>query len=539
MIKEIPNGPFFVPKFKIDPSGVDFLGMRQANLDLMDICLPGINNYTRYLRGFSVLAWIYWKFHDLMKSNESEQVSSETLIRFKEKAEILFTWGHQGLGLPKVPGIEAKPPASVTGEVELSFDAWRRAPDNTSLMAAPTYGPASKTTGGLSFLDPVKVDVFRACGNGVHLAEYLDAGLKELPEYDHLISLDAFTANEATAKAILPAWDLRTPSEPEKLAFSISFYDPDSIETATALGRRSATIALILELLSESKEALTENDICTAMAYRRLKNKPILSLSAPLEMAWLRWFVLQIRQAQRLAFESILAWVEHRLLDNKDHDTVILVDRMLDLLGEYDDIIPAGETPEIVAAVMFTDMNSVEAYLDLADTDENYCLFGMMAKIIKSLKTNASDLISLSLRLLFICSKLTDYLVNTEGGSKLLIMGGTERISLKYWHTIFSRFSPRPFEELARFLLENLVLSQHYGVAAYRFDGNKQRLRIGVEEEGLVALIQKPLKPFVGDDRLGIALCLLADCGLITDISKNYTQGIYTSSSAKQRDKNA
>ncbi|MDD2736265.1 MAG: hypothetical protein PHF56_20225 [Desulfuromonadaceae bacterium] len=524
---DTPIGPFFIPKFKIDPSGVDFLGMRQANLELMETCLPGINNYTRYIRGFSVLSWIYWKFYDLMKAQEIDQQSSEALICFKEKIEILFTWGHHGLGLPKVPGIEAKQPASTNGTVELSFSAWKRDPDNTSLMAAPTYGPASKTTGGLLFLEPVEKDVFRAYGNGVQMAEALEKSLKDAPGYDFLTSLKEFKADENIAKGLFHAWDLRSPSDAEMAAFAVSFYDSQLINSATPLGRRSATVALVLELLQESSDPLAEKDIRIALSYRRLKSKPIMNLSKSLETAWIRWFILQIRQAHRLAFEAIFAWVEDRLIRHKDRDTVVLVDAIMVFLSEHEKIVPQGVNTADISGKLFTGMDTVEDYLDLADTDPDYCIFSIMENIQKSLKTWKSDVVPLALRLLLLCEKLSSLLEQHDDSKKLLGIGEVKRISLKYWQTVFSRFSARPLPELLRFIIENLVLSQHFGVAAFRFDGKKQRLRISVEEEGLVSLISRPLKPFVGEDRLAITLCLLADCGLITDIAKDYSQGLY------------
>jgi hypothetical protein len=60
-----------------------------------------------------------------------------------------------------------------------------------------------------------------------------------------------------------------------------------------------------------------------------------------------------------------------------------------------------------------------------------------------------------------------------------------------------------------------LVLSQHFSVAARRFDGEKQRLRICIEEEGLTFLADDPLRPVVTPDRLATAVNLMADCGLL------------------------
>jgi len=39
--------------------------------------------------------------------------------------------------------------------------------------------------------------------------------------------------------------------------------------------------------------------------------------------------------------------------------------------------------------------------------------------------------------------------------------------------------------DFLRLLFENLILSQHFAVAARRFDGRTHRLRISIEEEGL------------------------------------------------------
>lgn len=70
-------------------------------------------------------------------------------------------------------------------------------------------------------------------------------------------------------------------------------------------------------------------------------------------------------------------------------------------------------------------------------------------------------------------------------------------------------------KDFLRLLFENLILSQHLTVAARRFDGRTQRLRISIEEEGLEFLADYPFVPTVAHDRLETALSLMADCGLI------------------------
>ena len=41
------------------PGGVDPLGLRQINFDLMDMVFPGLNNVARYLRPFVVITWAW------------------------------------------------------------------------------------------------------------------------------------------------------------------------------------------------------------------------------------------------------------------------------------------------------------------------------------------------------------------------------------------------------------------------------------------------------------------------------------------------
>ena len=53
------------------------------------------------------------------------------------------------------------------------------------------------------------------------------------------------------------------------------------------------------------------------------------------------------------------------------------------------------------------------------------------------------------------------------------------------------------------------------GVAAGRFGGGTQRLRITVEELGLELLVPEVLNPVVSRDRLATALSLMVECGII------------------------
>src|SRR6266516_4189497 len=125
-MKSVPQTPFFVPRLKIDSGGVDFLGMRQATLDLREKCLPGYSNSTTHLRPFSLMSWVYWKLNRLATAMRMETITNTQAVRFREKIEILFTWGHKLQGIDGLPGITFGPPSTGEGAVPLTFQDWKR-----------------------------------------------------------------------------------------------------------------------------------------------------------------------------------------------------------------------------------------------------------------------------------------------------------------------------------------------------------------------------------------------------------------------------
>ena len=77
-------------------------------------------------------------------------------------------------------------------------------------------------------------------------------------------------------------------------------------------------------------------------------------------------------------------------------------------------------------------------------------------------------------------------------------------------------------------ILEAMVISQHFATAVNRFDGQNQRLRLAIEETGLVPLVGNRWEPTVTEDKLSMLLSLAADCHLIgTSADGNYQSAIF------------
>lgn len=322
----LPQSAFFLPPPSSENSGVDFLGLRQANLDMMAALIPGTNNVTSYIRPFSVLSWVFWKFHGMCERDGKDQPTSEDIRLFRERIEVLFTWGARLEDTPGIPGKRAAPPAATDGHVALTFKAWGRVQSSTSLIAALWYGPASKTATGLGFLEPYKAGFFRATTKGVALAKALDGLLRgNAALYTRLLdTLASVTATADDARALWALWGPGSLTDAERQTFAGALFDKDAIGTySTILGQRSSTIALAQFHLSQAASPLTVDQVRRGMYFSVLPDGAAYNVPEALHTARRRWIVLQVRQLQRLSLESLLSWCESRIIGGT-HDTAAL-----------------------------------------------------------------------------------------------------------------------------------------------------------------------------------------------------------------------
>lgn len=528
MTSNLPTCPTFVPPLKQHSGGVDFLGLRQVNLDLRDHCLPGFNNRTHWIRPFSLVSWIYWKFYQLCKAAGIEEPTDVDLRRFMQKTETLFTWGHKLHSVGDLPGIDADPPKKGEGTVSLRFEEWGRNATNTSLMAAVNYGPAMKTHGGLNFIDPVESSsgkFFKVVGNGKALAVALDALLESgLQPNSPLASLKGHTGNKNDALSLYPLWTILKPSKEERIAFRNSFFDANRVGGKDGLAKRSTTLALIISLLEQSDRPLSVEEIRKVLIYCKVPGTKRVRLTPSLSAARYRWLVFQIRQAQRLAFEALLAWIEQQVLWEGEKDITKIVSKAVSLLTERA-IGGKASAVERIMNSLWKGLDGVEDVLAKGFVDDEFCLIELATKLENEIKNKESAIVPLSIRMLLLSAHMAAQLREVSDVGPMLEHGGPDRISLGYWNdTVSNRCAKMPFGEFMMFVLENLVLSQHLSVATRRYDGGTQRLRLALEEEGLVALTNLPWKPRATPDKLHSALSLMSECALV----KSPKPGLYS-----------
>ena len=126
----------------------------------------------------------------------------------------------------------------------------------------------------------------------------------------------------------------------------------------------------------------------------------------------------------------------------------------------------------------------------------------------------------MAIETLLLCSEITKEFMADPLTKIHARDGGSSRISLEYWMKFVEGNKSLPFQSFISKVIENFILSQHFGVAAARYSDGKQRLRLSIEEGGIVSMLNnttEALIPSVTRDRLDTILSLMHDAGLLLE----------------------
>lgn len=512
----LPAEPFFVSPYKEESGGVDFLGLRQVNLALIDQFLPGINNVTYSLRPYSVMCWIAWGFKNAAQSAGLKELSLSQFDQFREKVEVLFNWGHQlthsGTGMV---GNAQIAPTVTEGDFPLKFADWKR---NVSWFDAVNYGPSAKSDNGLGFLTQPLPGIYALTSAGEQLAKALDEGLRTHQTYSTLSDFSILRASPAEALDLLEGWKIDEPSAQEAEIYRHALYDEAAIGQTTRLGQRSASIKLILRALQAMEKPATTNELRGFMANTQLFDKVLTEAEEPLAKMHTVWRVLQVRQAHRLAFEVLFGWVEYRVMEFGRLHSAELVE---DLIAAIKSNRPAASIDnwhaDILASIKSTQNESGDLFAAALVYDE-VSVFKQMAAVSEEISKDRDASAVRAIEILMLCAAYADAFLSDSRSETLARQGGAGRISLAYWAGFVESNKPLPLSAFASKVIENFLLSQHFGVAAARYSEGKQRLRLTIEERGLASMLNSTneiWRPFEAADRLDAMLSLMTDAGLI------------------------
>lgn len=523
-----PDEAFTTQDFSPDGGGIDYLGLRWVNLSILsNHLLPGINNVTRDFGTYCLGAWIPWKFTELCKLNR-ESFKNEPYIAYREAIEVAIAMVMRSESEAEKIFGRTRTQIGVTKKIALpstlSFEKAKRGSVNT-LYSAPLYGPSLKHLGllpdrastekGLTLAIPVISDDEET---EILLTE-LDNSLRNSKAYSWLDKINPEQATEEIIddlglNGLHPAFARNFPEKVKK-AFSAKLLPSDSTHAGF---RRTTTAKLILSTITavEKIETAELRDIWfTGMD----RNGSHLKFSDPeVELQRNRWSSLQARQIQQYAIESVQRLFELELA-NGGRSLDKIVDRWMKVWDQkkapanFSEVIE-GELNVIGVKGDYTPTAS-QKWNEVAHHGHNsYDFIGVNYKEPEkeTIEICCKRLARWWLRM---GSRLQD-----DSIRELVELGGADRVSIKwFWQWIDQRRELSLDQFLVEFL-SRIVFSQHVRVALGRFDGQVQRLRFLLGDEGIMPAASA--KHMMGDrlpnwmaDRLQAFIDLMTDLDLV------------------------
>lgn len=482
------DGPRFAAPRKSETGGVDPLGLRQINFDLMDRVLPGINNVARHLRPFVVTAWAWRRAATCGLQAGHAKLPVDLLRDFVDRVEVIYAWSHFLKGKADLPGGDVLAPLVQSASYTFGGADWERRREvrsrSTGFMAAINYGPALRILGWIE-PDPDGSGAMCACRTPTVQAalDAFEACIMDRVGHPAFSILGEVTVTAAEARAWLDGWAMDRPTEAEKAAMRLALADPASSR------ERSAGISLML--------AAVDGTGTTIQTLRRAMCEPPAAAphTARLEPTRLAWRRMQVRQAFRLALEALLHWTTFALHGRPPRGTATLVEVFL---GEVPDRPAEVTADEWLAGTDLT--NPVDAMEALQG-----CLAAPGAAGLAAAITNA----------LAFCLR--------EAPAKAESFESSDRLPLARARREWLAWGKESASAFLRHVFESWVLAQHVywavgrGLADARAGGKTLlRLRVVLEEDGWTLAPGMPSAgPLPTADRLETAMSLARECGLV------------------------
>ncbi|EJT06022.1 hypothetical protein [Rhizobium sp. CCGE 510] len=514
--RSLDDAPGFrvVGELTLTESGVDPIGLRQLNLDLMDATVPGINNVTRYIRPYTFMAWAWWR---AARYAQRKGMTPETMHDLVARYEAMYAWSHSMVGSPFRGEVTVRRYLNAepgTDTFTFSGPNWERyKKERTSFMAPTEYGPSIKA---LRFLKP-EDGMFGWAEEALPALEAIDAIISaSLPA--RFFELDPPTIRVKELEMFAEVLHVDDPTDAEVEVFRQLFYEVGSSNRAwKEVRRRKATIDLLRSILVD-EGPLDIDGLRRALS----KNGAIVSNEGDLaEMRKSATMLchLQVRQLQRLATETLMLWVEVFLSETSNRSRSIdditdhahQMSRLQDAdyansgsVGEYMERIRAAAKDKgwpAGAALPHTGVVEMMHALQHAQYSERPRIPALVARSVAIVRAVTKE---------FEGRDLPEGVLNA-------IEGRPDRMPMGLMTRRIDALSERPLSALWREVVERWVIGQHVHWSAVRGGDGKKRLRIGLEGDGWMLVRKQPSGGFAPTpDRLWTLLALGTACGIFT-----------------------
>ena len=486
--------PFLVPSLSIGIGGVDPLGLREINFDLMDRVLPGLNNVARHVRPFVVATWAWHRAAEVARQRGLDRVREEEILDFVDRVDVIYVWS-QFLRNPNadLPGRQVINPIIHADRWVFDGPNWsarrktRRL--STALMAPINYGPALKSMGWIQQHQRYS-NVFLPSAAAAPAIASFEERISGFIEAPALSSFGAIEVSAADVASWADAWSLDEPSEVEQNVMRDLL-----MGSGAPIVRRKGFALMLAAARAVEAESSDVEKVRMAMA-----GAPS-GFVAPDELsdAQTGWRKVQVRQLFRLALEALLYWASSQLADGA-RTTNFLVTHFVNEFA-------AGGA-----------RSATIDWLGLHEGEQSGPT-ELQERIVAALKDPAEANLPKE-----IVDALRLCLGEPQGGPDP--MARPDRLPLARARADAEAWaaagSPRDF---LRNVFEKWVFAQHVywsvgrGLADARARGKTiLRLKVVLEENGwaLAPGVVSASKPSPSGDRLRTALTLANECGLLT-----------------------
>jgi hypothetical protein len=478
--------PASVPKF----GGVDPLGLRQINFDIMDEILRGLNNVARHIRPFVVVAWAWRRANHLAQTKGLEKISLDVLQDFVDRIEVLFVWS-QLLKDSKadLPGRTVLAGLLKAKEWKFGGSNWqdrRKIRKYSTALSAPiNYGPGLKMLGWVQ-RHPKYPDIMIPTEAAVPALDAFEARMSKHLDHAAFSKFGSVTVTKDEALDWAGEWPMDSVTKAEAKVMADMLFGNEAPQRRQLTG----------EMLFKSA-----NVAATADA-QRLRSKvagPPSKFAPPqhLQKTWEDFRRLQVRQLFRLSLEALFWWMLGNLEGRpKEIDALVV-----EFLGE---LPPSGKSPNAGAWLRTMTPSGV------GPTE-------LMTRIQEAMNNpDANDLAPAIIASLAFCLReISPGERRSERPDRLPLWRAREEAAVR---------KESPVEEFLRHVFESWILAQHVfwsvgrGLADARARGKTLlRLRAILDEGGwtLAPGASRGNPPVPTGDRLQTVVTLAQESGLV------------------------
>jgi hypothetical protein len=501
----------------------DPLDLASTNERLYNTVFPGFNNVVRYIGVYSAMCWMASGVQEHLESADGlSKVEAEDLqVRAMDKMELALLWAS---------GAEAK----LAGKTRtfargpdvqrLTMEQWDMA---ARLMSATQYLPS--LTNGLKFMD----DQWICTDRGRMLAQAFEAKLGSPQAHQWLRDVTCLEAREIQMRRARAALSvLEPPSTLERESFLASFFPDNPRETGeirdTRDKQRWESLHLVLNALGKLEEGRDANDAQAIRAAMTSGMTPSgrLVIRPGLERSQALWAVLQLRVLQRLALETILAfvigWVQaHDRAGRRPEDCA---DEIGELARSSFAEVGLITVADLRARIARAQGGHVSLALAATATGENagdifFYMRSLQQLNVASWHAAQGEWLRLAVASLAVCAVETENLRQQPPYAEVLETIAGERTSLTALQSSFERFQDRELSAWVRELVGVWAFSRYEEVASQRavLQGGKLRFDFTQGDSGLEIgpVRNHPFKAVRQADKLDTALILLQQCELV------------------------